>query len=269
MNLSEFSSIYRDRSKRIEAVVHQCQSLLKASFAKDAREYLASRLAPEAVEQWEIGFMPARHELFNEDVFRLGYFYWRADKDDDHTHHTATSLLQHHQIIFPYKDSFGNYVGLCGRTTLESLQQKELLISKYKYTQDLDKSYFAYGLDKAKSGIIKEGFCCICEGQIDVISCHTAGITNAVAVGGSSLSEHQFRQLRMWTDHFVLLFDPDAAGLKGTIKAMSDFGGDARIERIELPTGKDIDSLLKEGYNPITLMKDKWLKRTEATHINI
>lgn len=260
MNLVEFSHAFKERSHLVEGVVKECQLFLKGSGANDARLYLSSRLSPQSIIDWEVGFSPSNHLLFNSKIFQLGYWYWKGDRDDDRTHQTPISILQHHPIVFPYRDRYGHYVGLCGRSISTKEEMKELQIQKYKYTQDLDKSHYCYGLHRARDSIVEKGYCLVVEGQIDCISCHSVGLTNTVAVGGSSLSEDQFRQLRMWTDRIIFLFDPDAAGRKGTIKAMERFGEDCQIQQIQLPEGYDIDSLLKDNQldlsDPIASIKE-------------
>ena len=128
------------------------------------------------------------------------------------------------------------------------------MISKYKYTRDLDKNHFCYGLDRAKQQIRKAGFCCIVEGQIDTVTCHRFGLTNTVGIGGSQLSQDQFRQIRMWTDRIVMLTDPDAAGVAGLKKTMQQFCEDADILHVNLPEGSDIDSILTDHSS-----RDEWL----------
>ena len=60
----------------------------------------------------------------------------------------------------------------------------------------------------------------MCEGYLDVIAFHQAGISNAVAPLGTALTEKQVRLLRSFADTVILCFDTDEAGLQACFKSI-------------------------------------------------
>lgn len=250
MDVTTFSKEYRKKGKEIESLIKETQLFLKGSEADAARESLAKRVPLDLQEEWKIGFFPSNHLLFNSPIFDLGYWYWKKVQNDDLVVEVPVSILQHHPLTFPYMDPWGIPVGLMGRTLYDKDQQSMLKINKYKYTKDLDKSHYLYGLDRAKYHILKKRFAILVEGQIDTITCHSRGLTNTVGMGGSSFSPHQFRQLRMWTNRIVLVLDGDDAGRIATAKITEQYCEDAEILRIQLSDGQDVDDVLKGGSGP-------------------
>ena len=84
---------------------------------------------------------------------------------------------------------------------------------------------------------------------MDVIGCHQAGVSYTVAPLGTSLTEDHARLLKRYTDNVIVLFDPDAAGIKAALR-----GALILIERglfvkvASLPDGLDPDEyILKYG----------------------
>jgi DNA primase len=260
MNLLESAKTYKKRSKEIAKLVDECQLFIFGSSANAARNYIDDRIPTDIQREWEVGFFHENYLLFGSDIFGLEYWYWKIVQNDDCRIEVPVSILAHHPIVFPYRDQWGSYVGLCGRTHLTKEEQSVLKVSKYKYTRDLDKSHFCYGLNRAKESIRKMGFCCVVEGQIDTITCHRFGLTNTVGLGGSSLSPHQFRQIRMWTDRIVMLTDPDAAGVAGLKKTIQQFCEDASILHVNLPEGSDIDSILVDDSS-----RGGWIETIRTT----
>jgi DNA primase len=86
-----------------------------------------------------------------------------------------------------------------------------------------------YGLDMAKKDIAKNRQVVVVEGYTDVMACHIAGITTAVATCGTAFGDDHIRIIRrllMDADTFrgevIFTFDGDAAGQKAAMKAFGD-----------------------------------------------
>jgi DNA primase len=91
------------------------------------------------------------------------------------------------------------------------------------------KSQLLYGVDLAKREIARRHRAVIVEGYTDVMACHLAGVTTAVATCGTAFgSEHVavIRRLLMDSDSFtgevIFTFDGDAAGMKAAERAFGD-----------------------------------------------
>ena len=83
------------------------------------------------------------------------------------------------------------------------------------------KSHLLYGLNWAKSAIVREGLAVVVEGYTDVIALAEAGRPLAVATCGTALGESHLDLLRRFTERVVLMFDADEAGVEASLRAAS------------------------------------------------
>jgi DNA primase len=126
-----------------------------------------------------------------------------------------------------------------------------------------------FALDKALPHIKKAGEALICEGYMDALSFHAAGVNVAVAPLGTAFTASQARLLKRWADRVLLCFDSDDAGRKAAERACAIAAGaglDPRV--ISLPGGKDASEILeKEGKGTLqktgdfTINGDEFLVR--------
>ncbi len=118
------------------------------------------------------------------------------------------------RLIFPIINQRGETVGFGGRILAEGepkyLNSPETVL--------FNKSQVLYGINFAGPAIRKAGRAVLLEGYMDVIACHQAGFENTVAPLGTSLGEDHARLLKRYTDNVVVLFDPDAAGIKAALR---------------------------------------------------
>jgi len=89
------------------------------------------------------------------------------------------------------------------------------------------KSSVLYGADLAKRDIAQRRQAVIVEGYTDVMACHMAGVTTAVATSGTSFGEGHIGILRrlimddrQWGE-VIFTFDGDAAGRRAALRAFS------------------------------------------------
>jgi DNA primase len=90
------------------------------------------------------------------------------------------------------------------------------------------KSQVLYGLDLARRSISSSGQAVIVEGYTDVMACHEAGVTTAVATCGTAFGEDHARVMRrlMLDDQafhgeVIFTFDGDEAGQRAALKTFS------------------------------------------------
>jgi len=83
-----------------------------------------------------------------------------------------------------------------------------------------------YGLDLAKRDVAKARQAVVVEGYTDVMACHLAGVTTAVATCGTAFGEEHVRILRRllldtaeYAGEVIFTFDGDAAGQKAALRA--------------------------------------------------
>jgi len=134
----------------------------------------------------------------------------------------------HRRLVWPIRDLAGDVVGFGARRLFDD----DRIEAKYLNTPETPiykKSQLLYGVDMAKRDIARGHQAVIVEGYTDVMACHLAGVTTAVATCGTAFgSEHVsvIRRLLMDSDTFVgqviFTFDGDSAGQKAAERAFGD-----------------------------------------------
>ena len=119
------------------------------------------------------------------------------------------------RIMFPFMDLQGRVIGFSGRYVTPVKET-----GKYINTGDTPifvKGNNLFGLYQAKKTAIQTDTIYLVEGQFDVLSMVGAGIQNVVAGSGTALTAQQVSLLARFAGTIVLMYDPDAAGLKASI----------------------------------------------------
>jgi len=156
--------------------------------------------------------------------------------------------LLRNRLVFPILDELGRPIAFGGRK-LDPEQEPKYLNSPESPV--FHKSRSLYGIHAAKRPIIEKGEAIVTEGYTDVIACHRAGFTNAVATLGTALTTQHARLLRRLGERVVLLFDGDEAGQKAADRAIEVFFAEPIDIRIcVLPDGLDPDDLLRSEGGP-------------------
>ena len=90
------------------------------------------------------------------------------------------------------------------------------------------KAQVLYGIDLAKREIAKQRRLVVVEGYTDVMACHLAGVTTAVATCGTSFGAEHIKIVRRFLSddggggEVVFTFDGDAAGQKAALRAFEE-----------------------------------------------
>jgi DNA primase len=149
------------------------------------------------------------------------------------------------RVMFSIHNLSGKVIAFAGR-----ILQKDPKAPKYINSPETEiyfKSKVLYGLYFAKQAIRREDECLLVEGYTDVISLHQAGIENAVASSGTSLTVDQIRLVKRYTPNVTLLFDGDAAGLKAALRGVDLLlEQDLNVRVVVLPDGEDPDSFVQK-----------------------
>lgn len=150
------------------------------------------------------------------------------------------------RITFPIFNGLGEVVGFSGRDITGNPEK-----AKYKNTPQtllFNKSALIYGYNflrelkrnKELDSII------LVEGQMDVIACHSVGITNAVGCLGTALTQNHARDLSHLCGNIILCLDGDNAGANATYKAMTILReANMNIRVVRLTGAKDPDEYIK------------------------
>jgi DNA primase len=241
-----------DIHEKIAARYHEF--LLKNPKAQIARDYLQQRqLTGEAVEAFMIGYAPdawdsvirwgRTNKVPVEKLELAGLVVRKEEGGTDNPFYDRFRA----RVMFPIRNEQGRIIGFSGRTLVKDHKGAKYVNSPE--TPLFRKSHVLYALDRGRRDIVEKREAIVCEGQIDVIRCHQAGFTTAVAAQGTAFTESHARILRRYADGVVLVFDSDEAGRTAAIKASGIFMQAGMAVRVAaLPPGEDPDSLiLKQG----------------------
>ena len=128
------------------------------------------------------------------------------------------------RLVWPIRDVTGDVVGFGARKLRDDDDGPKYLNTPE--TPLYKKSQVLYGLDLAKRDIAKARQAVVVEGYTDVMACHLAGVTTAVATCGTAFGEEHVRILRRllldtaeYAGEVIFTFDGDAAGQKVALRA--------------------------------------------------
>ena len=148
------------------------------------------------------------------------------------------------RVMFPIQDVNHKVIGFGGRVMGDA---------KPKYlnspeTMIFDKSRNLYGLNFARSS--RRNYVILCEGYMDVIAMHQAGVDCAVASLGTAFTIGQANLLKRYTKEVILSYDSDEAGTKAALRAieiLKEAGLTGKV--LNLKPYKDPDEFIKNlGY---------------------
>lgn len=251
-----------------EGAMAEAQAFFREQLLKStvAREYCENRgLDTTTLDTWEIGYAPDVNGALATHLQKKGF---------------ALSLCK--DLFLVDKDSSGGYFDrFRGRLMIPTRDERGRLVAyggriigdgQPKYINSGDTPLYSkgrvlYGMNRAKEAMSASKQAILVEGYLDVIACHRAGVTTAVASLGTSLAEDQVRLLKRWCEEVVVLYDSDAAGQKAAERACDLLGkGGLKVRVALVPSGKDPDTLLREqGAEAVRRMVEQPL--TEAAYL--
>lgn len=221
-----------------EAVEFYHQRLLTADDGGAARSYLRSRgYDGDTVRQFRIGWAPdAWEELLRALRGRPRELLADAGLVAANDQGRLRDAFRA-RVMFPIFDVAGRPIGFGGRILPGGRGPK------YKNSAQgpvYDKSRVLYGLNWAKQSAVQRGRLVVCEGYTDVIGFARAGVAEAVATCGTSLTEDHVKTMRRFARRVVLAFDADAAGQGAAERVYAwEQTHDLEIEVVELGEGRD------------------------------
>lgn len=201
---------------------------LESPEAETARTFLTERKFDAAsAAQFGVGYAPKGWDSLSKHLTGLGYS--RAElvsaglvsQGDRGTYDRFRGRL-----VWPIRDTSAQTLGFGARKLFEDDQGPKYLNTPE--TPVYHKSNVLYGLDLAKRSISRAKRVVVVEGYTDVMACHLAGVTTAVATCGTAFGKEHISVLRriMGDDsaggEVIFTFDPDEAGQKAALRAFSD-----------------------------------------------
>ncbi|WP_096024684.1 DNA primase [Campylobacter lanienae] len=211
----------------------------------EALNYLKHRsITDSIIEKWELGWAASSQNtlnlLQNEGIEPKEALEVGAIKENENGYYASFI----NRITFPIYNHLGSLVGFGGRTISDNP-------AKYinsPQSQIFDKSKIFYGYDKAKSEIYRSQSMVICEGYMDCIMLHAAGVNNAVAVLGTALTQKHIPIIKRGDIKVTLSFDSDAAGINAAFKSarlLMEHQIDGKV--VLISGGKDPAELVASG----------------------
>ena len=202
---------------------------LGADAATTGRDFLKSRgFDKSAAETFGVGFAPKGWNNLVDHLKTLGF------TEDELVLASLASRGERGlydkfrgRLIWPIRDTSNQVIGFGARKLFEDDQGPKYLNTSE--TPVYHKSAVLYGIDLAKKEISKSQKVVVVEGYTDVMACHLAGVTNAVATCGTAFGDEHIRILnRMLSANVdspaevIFTFDPDEAGQKAAMRAFAD-----------------------------------------------
>ncbi|MER8234625.1 DNA primase [Streptomyces sp. NPDC101490] len=129
------------------------------------------------------------------------------------------------RLMWPIRDVGGEIVGFGARKLRDDDNGPKYLNTPE--TPVYKKSQVLYGIDLAKKDIAKASRAVVVEGYTDVMACHLAGVTTAIATCGTAFGGDHIKILRRLlmdngSARVIFTFDGDAAGQKAALRAFED-----------------------------------------------
>lgn len=223
-------------------------SFLMSEEGKWALDYLLGRgLTLKTIKHFGLGAAPDSWDMLIKHLKEKGY------KEADMLAAGVVGKSQkgtlydrfRKRVMFPIINIRGNIIAFSGR----AMPGEDKQGGKYVNTSDTPvykKSSNLFGMNFAKN-VCSERVILV-EGNMDVISLHQAGFTNAVAPLGTAFTMEQANLLARYTKEIVLTLDADAAGQKAIKRAselLENTGLKTRV--VVIPEGKDPDEFIKKN----------------------
>ena len=227
-----------------EAARFYRECLFDDRIGKTAREYLIKRgLSSSIIKRFGLGYAPEGFEMsrhlkskgFTDEELVAGFLCKISQKTG------RPYDMFRGRVMFPIIDTSGRVIAFGGRIIGDG-EPKYLNSSD---TVAFKKSKNLYALNYAKEHCSDEMI--LCEGYMDVIALHNAGIENAVATLGTALTSEQARLMAKHTKRVIISYDSDEAGQRAASRAiglLTETGLDVRV--LKLKGAKDPDEFIKK-----------------------
>ncbi|MET9545449.1 DNA primase [Streptomyces sp. NPDC006627] len=200
---------------------------LESPEAEIGRKFLAERgFDQAAAAHFGVGYSPAGWDHLTRYLRGKGF----TDKEL-----TLSGLSQEGRrgpidrfrgrLMWPIRDIGGEVVGFGARKLRDDDNGPKYLNTPE--TPIYKKGQVLYGVDLAKKEIAKTSRAVVVEGYTDVMACHLAGVTTAIATCGTAFGGDHIKILRRLlmdngSARVIFTFDGDAAGQKAALRAFED-----------------------------------------------
>ncbi len=262
----------KDYYSLLEAATSYYEEALNKRDNAAVMAYVTNRgLAAETIAKFRLGYAPADDKAMIAHLRAAGYT--DAQMIDAGLVRKSTRGqggvygFFRDRLMFPIADRRGRVLAFSGRILPDAIQRLPKRADgetgpKYINSSEnvnFQKRMNLYGQAQARANVTNDVPPVVVEGQMDVIACHQAGITTAVAPLGTALTEEQIAAL--WKmcpsedKRAIVCFDGDNAGQKAAKRALERvlplLKPRHTLQFAFLPAGEDPDSLLQRGQGTV------------------
>jgi DNA primase len=186
----------------------------------DILKYLEEKrkISPNTISEFQLGYspdertfslsLPSKLRADEKSLLQFGVLLRRGTSFKDRFAG---------RLMIPIDNESGRVVGFGGRIMVAEQGPKYINSSESKYFQ---KNRLLFNLSRAKAAIKQLNYAVIAEGYFDVISLFEAGVSNAVGLLGTALTEKHLRILGNYTRNLLFFLDSDAAGQAATLRSL-------------------------------------------------
>lgn len=250
----EQASAEEERRRRIDqrrlellerAAVFYAAYLWRANEAAAARAYLIERgFEEDLLRGFRVGFAPSGGAVLAGRAIKQGYGAQElVDAGVGRMRGGRPTDFFVGRITFPITDLRGRVLGF-GARTLDPNER-----AKYVNSPEgprFSKRRLLFGLAQARQAAANAGWIVVVEGYTDVLALAKAGIPQAVACMGTSLTAEQVQELRRAAPRIRLCFDGDAAGQRAAWRTAQAAGAHLTdMEAVVLPADADPGDLAR------------------------
>lgn len=243
-------------------------------FYKEAIDYLKKRKIPfSIIKEFKIGYAPPswnalikalnENNISTNNINALGL----ASISKNNPNHFYDTFIN--RIMFPIVNEREEIIGFGGR----SIDGKEPKYLNSKESLIFKKKSALYGINIAKTHIMKKDEVILVEGYMDTIACHKMNIKNTVGSLGTAITEEHAKEIKKYTNNVVLALDNDEAGQKATKMAiLTLLKFDLKLTILLIESTKDLDEFFTinnaNGFDILYNKKLAWYDFLLKTSVN-
>jgi DNA primase len=215
--------------------------------ARAAREYIANRsITDETRKLFRLGYAPASWDALGNYLKSRGATETEIERSGLVVKKEKGGFYDRfrNRIVFPVLDVRGRPVAFGARAINPADEPKYLNSPE---TAAYTKGRHLYGLFQAREEIKRRRFVILVEGYLDLIVPFQAGVRNAVASLGTSLTLEQAKLLGRFARKVVINYDGDRAGVEAAKRAIQTLlAEDFEVKVLVLPDNADPDDFIKQ-----------------------
>jgi len=222
--------------------------LVNTKEGQPALDYLLNRgFTKETIDAFEIGYSLDSWDFISKFLEKRGFDLSLMEEagllvKKNNSDNEFFDRFRN-RIMFPIMDHHGNTIAFSGRV----LGDEKPKYLNSPETKIFNKSKLLYNFHRARLHIRKNQQVVLFEGFADVISSTRAGVEQAIATMGTSLTEEQAKIIRRNVSEVIICYDSDSAGIEATMRASKILkAAGCKIKVAMVPDGMDPDDYIKK-----------------------